>query len=193
MGKSLKQEQLAEVLGVSQALVGDWERGRLVPSLGAALALARFHSVSLDYLVTGQMPDGTPADPAEAAYWKAEAETARANEERAKATEGEAVASRSRAEERAELLQAEVNQLKAELEGLRVQTVAKVLGDEEKRLLTEVADALGVPLDHGLSGVLTRVHANLASAGVLSRPTVHEAPPKKSGSKGQKPRQANSS
>ena len=53
-GSGLSQEGLAELLGVSRQAVQKWEAGTSRPDLDNLTALARYFSVSLDYLVTGQ-------------------------------------------------------------------------------------------------------------------------------------------
>ncbi len=46
----LDQKQLANILGVSQPTISDWETGRKVPSTQSAEKLANFFGVSMDYL-----------------------------------------------------------------------------------------------------------------------------------------------
>lgn len=45
------QGDAGEALGVSGALVGDWERGRLEPPIGGLLGLAKLYDVTPDYLL----------------------------------------------------------------------------------------------------------------------------------------------
>lgn len=49
--KNLRQEQLAEAMGVSTASISKWETGQCAPELTALLELADFFEVSLDALV----------------------------------------------------------------------------------------------------------------------------------------------
>jgi transcriptional regulator with XRE-family HTH domain len=44
-------QQLAAVLGITKAAVGNLEHGRKKPSIDIAVALADYFAVSLDYLV----------------------------------------------------------------------------------------------------------------------------------------------
>ena len=52
--KQLTQEELAQALFVSRAAVSKWESGRGYPSIDSLKALARFFSVSLDELLSGE-------------------------------------------------------------------------------------------------------------------------------------------
>ena len=49
--RKLTHKTVAEKLGVSATLVGDWERGRLEPPLQALINLAEIYNVTLDFLV----------------------------------------------------------------------------------------------------------------------------------------------
>lgn len=49
--RSLTQEELSEVMGVSVAAVSKWETGQSVPELTALAALADFFAVSIDSLI----------------------------------------------------------------------------------------------------------------------------------------------
>lgn len=49
--KGLSQEQLAEALEVSRQAVSKWESGRSVPDPDKLVALSRFFSVSVDWLL----------------------------------------------------------------------------------------------------------------------------------------------
>ena len=57
----LSQEGLADLLGVSRQAVQKWEAGTSRPDLDNLAALARYFNVSLDYLVTGQEAQTSPA------------------------------------------------------------------------------------------------------------------------------------
>ena len=52
----LSQEGLASLLGVTRQAVQKWEAGTARPDMDNLAALARYFSVTLDYLVTGQEP-----------------------------------------------------------------------------------------------------------------------------------------
>ena len=52
----LSQEGLADLLGVTRQAVQKWEAGTSRPDMDNLAALARYFSVTLDYLVTGQEP-----------------------------------------------------------------------------------------------------------------------------------------
>ncbi|MCI8537959.1 MAG: helix-turn-helix transcriptional regulator [Oscillospiraceae bacterium] len=56
--KNLKQEELAELLGIVLRQYQRYERGEQEPSLAKWLFLADFYNVSLDYLV-GRSADRT--------------------------------------------------------------------------------------------------------------------------------------
>ena len=49
--KGLKQEQLAEMLGVSAAAVSKWERGNAYPDITLLPKIAEIFGVSVDYLM----------------------------------------------------------------------------------------------------------------------------------------------
>jgi len=49
----LNQAELAALVGVSQAAVSDWEKGKATPSIGGAGALAKALDVELSWLVYG--------------------------------------------------------------------------------------------------------------------------------------------
>lgn len=44
----LTQYQLADALGTTQASVSAWERGKVIPSIGMAIKLAKFFKVPVD-------------------------------------------------------------------------------------------------------------------------------------------------
>ena len=52
--KGLTQEELAEVLYVSRTAVSKWESGRGFPSIESLKAIAKYFSVSLDELLSGE-------------------------------------------------------------------------------------------------------------------------------------------
>jgi len=54
--ESLSQDQLAEVLGVSQPLVSQWEHGRCDLTVQAALALADLYRVPVDVILGNSVP-----------------------------------------------------------------------------------------------------------------------------------------
>ena len=49
--KKIQQKELAIEIGVSQPTVSDWEAGRKVPSAKSTMKLAKFFSVSVEYLM----------------------------------------------------------------------------------------------------------------------------------------------
>ena len=52
--KGLTQEQLADQLYVSRAAVSKWESGRGCPNIDSLKALAKFYSVTIDELLSGE-------------------------------------------------------------------------------------------------------------------------------------------
>ena len=60
--KGMSQEQLAEALEVSRQAVSKWESGRSVPDPDKLVALSRFFSVSVDWLLRNDL-EGTAAPP----------------------------------------------------------------------------------------------------------------------------------
>lgn len=52
--KGLTQEELAELLYVSRTAVSKWESGRGLPNIDSLKAIARYFSVSLDELLSGE-------------------------------------------------------------------------------------------------------------------------------------------
>ena len=49
--KGLTQKQLAEILGTTDDSIYSWERGRSQPSFETLRDIARYFSVSADYLI----------------------------------------------------------------------------------------------------------------------------------------------
>lgn len=47
----MTQKQVAEALGISQAVVANWERGKRSPSVSRLMELANLYNTSLDKLV----------------------------------------------------------------------------------------------------------------------------------------------
>ena len=52
--KGLTQEQLAEHLFVSRAAVSKWESGRGYPNIDSLKAIAKFYSITIDELLSGE-------------------------------------------------------------------------------------------------------------------------------------------
>ena len=52
--KSLTQEELAEALYVSRTAISKWESGRGYPNIDSLKAIAKYFSVSLDQLLSGE-------------------------------------------------------------------------------------------------------------------------------------------
>lgn len=48
--KGLKQQELAEILGIKRNTYSDWENGKTEPSFDNLVKLADFFEVSLDWL-----------------------------------------------------------------------------------------------------------------------------------------------
>lgn len=48
--KGLKQQELAEILGIKRNTYSDWENGKTEPSFDNLIKLADFFEVSLDWL-----------------------------------------------------------------------------------------------------------------------------------------------
>ena len=48
--KGLKQQEIADILGVKRNTYSDWENGKTEPSFGNLVKLADFFDVSLDWL-----------------------------------------------------------------------------------------------------------------------------------------------
>jgi predicted TIM-barrel fold metal-dependent hydrolase len=177
----------ARDIGAAAGAVKAWLGGKSWPG-GQALASMAAVGLDVQWLLTGKESEA-PTQASDAA------ELERLREQVARLTReadlnlevyGEAVRSRSKLQEEKERLQAELNRLRAENQALRAQAASAALSREEAQLLTEVADALGVPVDRGLAGVLERVRANLAAVGILSPPTVHD-PSGDSGKTGGRP------
>lgn len=61
--RGMQQKELALELGVSQPTVSDWEAGRKIPSAKSTMKLAKFFSVSVEYLMSDieeVTPDSRP-------------------------------------------------------------------------------------------------------------------------------------
>ena len=61
-GQAGSRKKLAEFLGVNEATVSHYVRGRANPSFEALVGIARFFNVSLDYLVFGERPPTAATD-----------------------------------------------------------------------------------------------------------------------------------
>ncbi|MDE5618421.1 MAG: helix-turn-helix domain-containing protein [Clostridia bacterium] len=53
-GKSLSQDALAEIVGVSRQAVSKWEKGLARPDIDNVVAMSTLFGVSTDYILTGQ-------------------------------------------------------------------------------------------------------------------------------------------
>ena len=56
--KGLTQAQLGEMIGVSEAAIGHFERARQQPSFNTLCSLGNALEVSIDYLVGSEQPSG---------------------------------------------------------------------------------------------------------------------------------------
>jgi transcriptional regulator with XRE-family HTH domain len=56
--QELSQRAFAAEIGYCYSIVSDWETGKKTPSLEAAIAIADFFRVSLDYLVGRENYEG---------------------------------------------------------------------------------------------------------------------------------------
>jgi len=54
-GFEMHQVELAQVLGITQAQLSKYERGRNVPTLELLLRLKRFSGKSIDWIVSGEL------------------------------------------------------------------------------------------------------------------------------------------
>jgi transcriptional regulator with XRE-family HTH domain len=61
-GQAASRKKLAEYLGVNEATVSHYVRGRANPSFEALVGIAKFFNVSLDFLVFGERPPTAVAD-----------------------------------------------------------------------------------------------------------------------------------
>lgn len=75
----LSQLQLARKLKISPSTMGMYEQGRRTPDLQTLTAMSRLFRVSLDYLITGRVFDGTGSNtetqftdncPCKNCFWK---------------------------------------------------------------------------------------------------------------------------
>lgn len=69
--KGLTQEQLAEVLGVTNRSVSRWENGINMPDFDLLINLARYYEVGIDELLEGERMGETPDAKTEEAMLKA--------------------------------------------------------------------------------------------------------------------------
>lgn len=56
--KNLSQRKMAELFSVSQGTYNNWEQGNTQPSIEQLIELARFFSVSVDYLIGNSDDEG---------------------------------------------------------------------------------------------------------------------------------------
>lgn len=54
--KKMTQEQLAEILGVSNRSVSRWENGNNLPDIDLLIQLAKYFNVGMDELLEGESP-----------------------------------------------------------------------------------------------------------------------------------------
>ena len=68
--RGLSQYSFADVFGVSQSTVGNWEAGKREPNFDTMQRLANFFGVSVDYLLGREsVPDGPPAPSRPGSQW----------------------------------------------------------------------------------------------------------------------------
>lgn len=53
--RGLKQQELADILGVKQSTVGNWEAGKREPEINMLVCIAEYFNVSLDNLVLKEL------------------------------------------------------------------------------------------------------------------------------------------
>lgn len=58
--KNISQRKMAEMFSVSQGTYNNWEQGNTQPSIEQLIELARFFSVSVDYLIGNSDDEGYP-------------------------------------------------------------------------------------------------------------------------------------
>ncbi len=56
--KNISQRKMAEMFSVSQGTYNNWEQGNTQPSIEQLIELARFFSVSVDYLIGNSDDEG---------------------------------------------------------------------------------------------------------------------------------------
>lgn len=56
--KNMSQRQMAEYFNVTQGTYNNWEQGNTQPSIEQLIELARFFSVSVDYLIGNSDDEG---------------------------------------------------------------------------------------------------------------------------------------
>lgn len=56
--KNISQRKMAEMFSVSQGTYNNWEQGNTQPSIEQLIELARFFSVSVDYLIYNSDDEG---------------------------------------------------------------------------------------------------------------------------------------
>lgn len=61
--RGMQQKELALELNVSQPTVSDWEAGRKIPSAKSTMKLAKFFSVSVEYLMGDTEETATESRP----------------------------------------------------------------------------------------------------------------------------------
>lgn len=157
-------------LGVSPSVAKSWLDGDALPG-GRWLAQMANLGINIQWLLTGEEPPAArAADSAELTRLREDLAQERKEHEALQALYAEVVKHRNDMREVMEGLYVEVQVLSKEIQALRLQSSASTLTSGEARLLSEIADALGVPAEKGLLGVLQRVRDNLASAGLLASP-----------------------
>ena len=55
--KKVNAKQVTSEAGIASSAITDWKKGRAKPSLPAAISLAKYFDVSLDFLVLGKRTD----------------------------------------------------------------------------------------------------------------------------------------
>lgn len=58
--KNMSQRQMAKFFNVTQGTYNNWEQGNTQPSIEQLIELARFFSVSVDYLIGNSDDEGYP-------------------------------------------------------------------------------------------------------------------------------------
>lgn len=62
-GKGVTPYAVCKETGISKVTISDWKRGRSVPKQDKIQKLANYFGVPMEYIMTGEMPEGGYSDP----------------------------------------------------------------------------------------------------------------------------------